>query len=297
MKIFEFTLEQLLQGNVHLGTSTKIWNPLNQSLIVGRRHNYLILNLNLTISHLRQSLLLCESIIFKNLYFLIHVEHVVIKKKIIRNFNLYKTLSINFSLGRWVSGFISNFKVFYLLIFYKINKILKMLKKKNLQSFLFRNVLNKFWIFFIFLSKLKNLPHGLFSFNHNQWLTSETRSMLVPAAFLTDLSITEYTLLHTLTIIPFNLSSSIGLNKLFVILNKTILFSLIRRKKFFFLLIHSLLSSFYKNKKIKFFMNLNYSFFLNYFKVNNLKKKNKNNLIYPKYYLKFLNLQKFKNFK
>lgn len=293
-KLYNFTASQLLRGNVHMGCLTKNWNPLNNLLVVGKRQGFFILNLSMTILLLRRAFLIIESRIGKRLNVLIHTDNKFMNYKLLFAYKYYRFLPVSFVVGSWVSGFLSNFRTFYFLVLPRVKRILKLFYRRPLRNYILRYVLNKFWIFFIFLNKLRYFPNFLFSFTDNQWAISETRSLLLPSSFLTDLSISESALLHSSLLIPYNTFSVKSLNTLFLTLSRLLVVAQFRRKKLFLLLLLNLLESTKVRKKI----NLNFSLFVTLYKI--VKMLHRGNQKYSKKYLhalmysKFLNLIKLK---
>ena len=291
--ILLFTFNQLVSNNIHLGGSVKLWNSLNKDLIFGFRQNYYFLNLNLSILNIRKSFLLIETLLIKNSQILFYIENLFIRNLILKNYFILDNLRFNFGLGRWIPGFLSNFKVFIFLILNKIKKIINYLKIKKIKKFI-TLFLNKFWSFFLFLNNLKLLPSTVLSFSPNSWLVAEARSLLIPSIIFTDSTTSEQLLNQTCFLIPFNFINTKSLLFLFFSLKHLLVLNLFKKKRFFLLLIFTIIklkkTIFLKNLKKN--LNLGFSLLYNLLNLNSISKVNKNKLVF----LKLIKLLKYKNY-
>jgi len=62
----QLTLSALLSANLHLGHSTSLWHPRTLPFVFGTRNNISIINLELTLSHLRRACAVTQEVAYRN---------------------------------------------------------------------------------------------------------------------------------------------------------------------------------------------------------------------------------------
>lgn len=259
--LHNFTLMQLLKHNIHLGSQTSYWNTLNKDLIGGKRQFYYILNCNLTVINLRRSFLLIETLYSKNLATLFYHYDLNFKSFFCNNIKFFNLLRLRITLGRWMPGFLTNFKIYYNFVLKKLMPVFKLFYVKHLRDW-FITRFHKFWFFFLLLRAHRSLPAAMFSFNTSPWVVAESRNILIPSMVLLDTSASEQLLNQTTFLIPFNFFNLNSLIFLIVCLNKLYLKNIFRQKKFFFLLISSILKDKFSVDVFSYCVSINYGFSL-----------------------------------
>mgnify|MGYP002789647899 CR=1 FL=1 len=278
-QLIKFSFNQLVNLNIHLGIKQDFWNPLANDLVIGNRQNHYFLNLNLTIINLRYSFNLMKYLLKKNYKILFHNDNLILNKLLLKHFKLFKQLKMFFGLGKWVNGFLNNFKSFKFKITSILNFFLKRLKRKIIKKF-FKLNKNRIWNFFLFLRNLKCIPSSFFLMFPNNYAVFEALKLNISSMVLVDMNKTESFYLATQYLIPFNYFNYYGLLFLFNNIKYMTLINFIKKKKFFFFLIYFLK----KNKIFKIIkfsfskINLFFNQFLLFFNMKNKNKLKKYNL-------------------
>jgi len=281
--LIKFSFKQLINFNIHVGIKTDFWVPLNYNLIFGIRQNHFFLNLNLTIINLRYTLNLIKFLLSKNYNLLFYNSNLILSDLLFKNYKLMRLLNLYFGLGKWVNGFLTNFKSFRIQINKLVLYLFKSGKKKILKNFFKYNV-KKIWNFILFLRKMKLLPSGNIIFDSNDFAILETFKLNMFSVSLLDVNKNESILLSCHYLIPFNFLNFSSVLFFYKMIRSTIFITLIKRKIFFF----SLLIFILKFKLLKKFkmINLIYSFFINLFFIKNKTNINISNIINLFFYKK-----------
>jgi ribosomal protein S2 len=291
-ELIKFSIKELIFYNIHLGESTQLWHPLNRDLVLGFKQKHFFLNLNLTILNLRKTFNLIESFLYKNYKIIFYTDNIFVKNLLITNYFFLKKLKFYFGLGRWMPGFLTNFKTFYFVILKYLKPILNILKLQNKKL---NTIFSNFILFFIFLNNFKFIPSCIFSFNINSWLINEARQLTIPSSILLDNNISERSVIRSTFLIPFNYLNSRSLLFLIINLQQILIITLLRKKKLFFNLLLIILKNninFNINKDLYLNFNFGFSLLLNLLKFNKYNIKLLNLLI-----IKLIKLNKYNNFK
>jgi ribosomal protein S2 len=266
--LIKFTYKQLINFNVHMGVKTNYWSPLNYDLVLGTRQDFFFLNLNLSILNLKNSFNLILFLLKNRYKILFYNYNHILTSLLFKNFNLYKLLKMNFGIGNWVSGYLTNFKLFRR----QIKKFIKIYKKylsiKSYKLFLKFNF-QHIWNFFLFLRQLKILPSAIFLLHPNNFAILESLKLNIFSMALSDVNKNDSIYLSLHYLIPFNYLNFYSLSFLLNNLRYLIVLDNLSKKKLFFLLIIHFLKKQLSINKIK--VAVVYSSILNLF---NLKNKN-----------------------
>jgi ribosomal protein S2 len=291
-QLITFSLNQLLECNLHLGNDITNWTSISNQIVLGYRLNNFILNINLGIINLKKSFLLIETLSFQRLTpILFFLEH----KAFITNLLFYskylKRLNCNYLLVKYLAGIVTNFKT------YRINlypKLLKFFDIFNIDIFIKIFYLNVNIFRLLGLLNYASVPSILISLTANEFFSNEARRVNIPVVQIFNSDVDEQLINKTTYLIPFNLNSTMSSILLFnLFLNSIFIGFLKTRKLFFKLLIYVL--KYYKSMFVainyKQIINLNFTFFINFYRlIKNLKFKNKKvlnkkNLLLNKFFL------------
>jgi ribosomal protein S2 len=289
--LVEFSLNQLLDCNLHIGFFKQNWNSLINLFVIGYRLDNFILDINVGIVNLKKSLLLIETFSFKQKQILFFFENKLFLSNLFFYRKYFYKFNINFLIIKYLAGIVTNFKNFRLKVYPKIRKFLKLINQENLDNFFF---LKKKFFRLFGLFNYNSVPASVISLDNNNNLCNEALLVGIPSIQIMDAFTQEQAINKITYLIPFNLNNAISMILIFNLFLKSIIIGYIRKKKLFFKFINFLLQ-YYESKfvlsNLTKLLQINFSFICNFYKFTKFNIQIKNNqttlksLLLKKYFI------------